>query len=530
MTITNPILRGFNPDPSILRVGEDYYIACSTFEWFPGVSIHHSRDLVHWELLTHPLARASQLDMRGNLDSGGVWAPCLSHDGRQFYLIYTNVRVWGEQQNFFDTPNYLVTAPSIEGPWSEPIYLNSSGFDPSLFHDDDGRTWLLNMRSDHRKGRNKFAGIMLQEYDAAGGRLLGAPQLIFSGTGLGVTEGPHIYRREGWYYLLTAEGGTSYQHAATLARARDIAGPYELHPENPLLTSADDPGLPLQKAGHASMVQTQGGQWYLAHLCGRPLDPPEAALRRCNLGRETALQAMMWGDDGWPRLGGGGHAPRVQVPAPDLPAQPFAPAAERDDFVGPQLGINWQTLRLPADESWLSLTARPGFLRLRGRESLRSRHEQSLVGRRLQAQRAVAETCLEAAPASYKHMAGLALLYDTNNWVYLRVSHDEQIGPCLGLATCDNGAYDEPLERELPVAGWERIYLRAEFAGVELRLSASPDGAGWQQVGPTFDAGKLSDDYCGGLGFTGTFICLCAQDLSDCSWQADFDYFSYREL
>lgn len=528
--ITNPILRGFNPDPSILRVGDDFYIATSTFEWFPGVAIHHSRDLAHWRLLTYPLTRVSQLDMRGNIDSGGVWAPCLSHDGERFYLIYTNVRVWGERQNFFDTHNYLVTAPTIAGPWSEPTYLNSSGFDPSLFHDDDGRKWLVNMRSDHRKGRNKFAGIVLQEYDHAAGWLVGAPELIFRGTSLGVTEAPHLYRRDGWYYLLTAEGGTTYEHAATIARSRDIRGPYEVHPENPLITAADDPELPLQKAGHASLVQTQAGQWYMAYLCGRPLDPPGAARRRCNLGRETAIAPVAWGADGWPRLAGGGRSPRLQVPAPDLPAHPFAPAPARDDFDSPDLGRDWQSLRVPVDPSWLSLSARPGHLRLVGRESLRSRHEQSLVGRRLQSQRAVAETCLEAAPASYKHMAGLALLYDTNNWVYLRLSHDEELGPCLGIATCDNGHYDEPLAHELAVGGWERVYLRAEFAGPELRLFAAPDGADWRQVGPTFDAGKLSDDYCGGLGFTGTFICLCAQDLSDRSWHADFDYFEYREL
>jgi xylan 1,4-beta-xylosidase len=528
--IANPILRGFNPDPSILRVGEDYYIACSTFEWFPGVAIHHSRDLVNWQLLGYPLSRTSQLDMRGNLDSGGIWAPCLSHDGSQFYLIYTNVRSWGEQLNFFDSPNYLVTAPSISGPWSEPIYLNSSGFDPSLFHDDDGRAWLLNMRTDHRKGHDKFAGIVIQEYDRAAGRLLGEPQLIFSGTQLGITEGPHIYRRDGWYYLLTAEGGTTYEHAATLARARSIFGPYELHPENPLLRSTEQPDLPLQKAGHASLVETPAGEWYMAHLCGRPLDPPDAPLRRCNLGRETALQALVWGEDGWPRLVGGGRAPYTQVPAPKLPAQPFAPPPTCDDFDGPALGLEWQTLRIPADASWLSLSARPGFLRLRGRESLRSYHEQSLVGRRLQSQYALAETALEVAPASYKHMAGLALFYDTRNWIYLRVSHHEQLGRCLGLLSCDNGSYDEPLDQELPIGDWGRVHLRASFAGVELKLFASPDGESWQQVGPTFDAGKLSDDYCGGLGFTGTFICLCAQDLSANSWHADFDYFSYHEL
>ena len=168
--IRNPILKGFNPDPSICRVGDDYYIATSTFEWFPGVQIHHSRDLVNWRLVKRPLERASQLDMRGNPDSCGVWAPCLSHADGLFWLIYTDVkRLDG---NFKDAHNYLVTAPAIAGPWSDPIYLNSSGFDPSLFHDDDGRKWLLNKQWKHatdsvggRPRGTAFDGILAQEYD-----------------------------------------------------------------------------------------------------------------------------------------------------------------------------------------------------------------------------------------------------------------------------------------------------------------------------------------------------------------------------
>lgn len=170
--IKNPILPGFNPDPSIVRVDDDYYIATSTFEWFPGVQIHHSKDLVHWRLLTHPLTRISQLDLKGNISSCGVWAPCLSYSDGLFYLIYTNTRNY--HSNFKDCHNYLTTARDIMGPWSEPVYLNSSGFDPSLFHDNNGRKWLVNMLWDHRKGKNPFAGIVLQEYDPKQEKLIGA--------------------------------------------------------------------------------------------------------------------------------------------------------------------------------------------------------------------------------------------------------------------------------------------------------------------------------------------------------------------
>jgi xylan 1,4-beta-xylosidase len=169
-TITNPILKGFNPDPSILRVNDDYYIATSTFEWFPGVQIHHSKDLINWELIAHPLNRISQLDMKGVPDSCGVWAPCLSYDNGTFYLVYSNVKsfagVWK------DTPNYLVTTKNIRGEWSESVFLDSSGFDGSLFHDADGRKWYLSMRVDHRKGK-MFGGIVLREFDTILQKLVG---------------------------------------------------------------------------------------------------------------------------------------------------------------------------------------------------------------------------------------------------------------------------------------------------------------------------------------------------------------------
>jgi len=289
--IRNPILPGFNPDPSITRVGHDYYIATSTFEWYPGVQIHHSRDLVNWRLACRPLDRASQLDMRGNPDSCGVWAPCLSHADGVFWLIYTDVkRLDG---NFKDAHNYLVTAPEIAGPWSDPVYLNSSGFDPSLFHDDDGRKWLLNMQWRHTTdsigGKPKhpaFDGILAQEYDAAARRLTGPIRNIFAGSAHGLVEGPHLFKRDGWYYLTTAEGGTGYDHAVTMARARDLHGPYELHPDIFLMTSKDAPDAPLQRAGHGQIVETPEGLTYHTHLCGRPLP----GIRRCLMGRETGLQ------------------------------------------------------------------------------------------------------------------------------------------------------------------------------------------------------------------------------------------------
>jgi xylan 1,4-beta-xylosidase len=172
--ITNPILRGFSPDPSIVRVEDDYYIATSTFQWWPGVHMFHSTDLKNWEQLPSPLNRPSQLNMLGNPDSGGIWAPCLSFSDGIFYLVYTDVKT--KKGRYYNNHNYVVTATDIGGPWSEPVYLNSTGFDPSLFHDTDGKHYLINMR-------NGFKGILLQEYDIKEKKLTGAVSNIFKAAG-----------------------------------------------------------------------------------------------------------------------------------------------------------------------------------------------------------------------------------------------------------------------------------------------------------------------------------------------------------
>lgn len=545
-SIHNPVLPGFHPDPSVLRVGSDYYLATSTFEWWPGVRLHHSRDLRHWRPIGHALTRVSQLDMRGNPDSGGIWAPCLSWRDGLFHLIYTNVRsLLGMHK---DTHNYLVTAAAIEGPWSEPVYLNSSGFDPSMFHDDDGRSWLVGMQWDHRPGHHPFCGILLQEYDHERRRLVGDIHRIFLGTSLRVTEGPHLYKRDGWYYLVTAEGGTYYEHAVTVARSRRITGPYELSPHHPLLTAFGSSPSGLQRAGHGSLVETQGGEWYLAHLCGRPLEwrenPPAQAPQRyalealhCPLGRETALQKVVWDAEGWPRLAHGGNTPRREVDAPALAEHRWPAEPELDDFDAATLSPHWATLRSPPGE-WLSLSARPGWLRLRGRESLMSQFDQSLVARRQQAFDAEAQTLVEFAPRDFQQMAGLVAYYNTRNHAYLHVTHDETVAArVLRLTVNDRGTAREPaLPVVLPATG--AIGLRVQLRGEAMQFGWHAGDGHWRDVGPVLRTAMLSDEHATefrgdniaqGFGFTGNFLGLACQSLGGADVVADFDHFRYRE-
>lgn len=520
--IRNPVLPGFYPDPSICRVGEDYYVANSTFQWWPGVPIHHSRDLVHWQLVGHALTRPTHLDLRGVSDHGGVWAPSLSHADGKFWLVYTNVRNTGLGRPFKDIRIYLVTAERIAGPWSDPIELNSIGFDPSLFHDADGRKWLVNMVWDYRAGRPRFGGIVVQQYDPASQRLVGPMTNILAKPVL--TEGPNLYQRDGWYYLMLAEGGTGWNHGIAMARARVITGPYELDPQASVLTARDDYAQLLQKAGHGELVQTPAGEWYLAHLASRPV----GVERRCVLGRETCLQRVQWSADGWLRLAYGGHHPLVALPTPaGLPPAPWPKAPARDDFDASEglLDSSWSALRTPFAESWVSLRARPGWLRLTGRDSLHSPLEQSLVVKRLTAFRSTTTTRLDFVPTHFTQSAGLIAYYDLRHHFYLRVTHDEALGRVLGVVFTDAGNYVELGTSQRAIAGWPDLYLRASMDRDRLQFSASPDGKAWHDIGPVLDATKLSDDYA--AGFTGAMIGLCAQDLGGGAIRAtaDFDYF-----
>jgi xylan 1,4-beta-xylosidase len=526
--LRNPVLPGFHPDPTVVRVGPDYYLATSSFEWFPGVPLFHSTDLINWRPIGHVLTRPELADLRGVPDSGGVWAPSLSYHDGQFWLVYSIVRGTSDTTApYKDVDNYLVTAPDIRGPWSKPVFLNASGFDPSLFFEDDGRIWLANIEWDHRPSRPSFGGIVLQEYDPARGALTGEPRVVLRHEEL--IEGPNLYRRGEWYYLMLAEGGTGWNHGILMARSRSLTGPYELDPNGSLLTTRDDESVPLQKAGHGELVRTEDGEWFMAHLASRPLATPEG--RRCVLGRETCFQRVTWTDTGWLRLAHGGHHPRLEVPGPAAARDVMVREAgeARDDFDGPELGPEWATLRVPAEESWLSLGHRPGHLRLYGRQSPRSLFDQSLVARRLSSVHCEALTRLDYHPTNFSQLAGLVCWYDTGTHYYLRATHAEGQGRVLGVIVADAGHHAEPAGEQLRTDDWPALHLRARIDGTELRFAASPDGARWQRVGPVLDASKLSDDYGSRLRFTGAFVGLAAHDLGGTRRHADFDWFELRE-
>ncbi|WP_431683665.1 glycoside hydrolase family 43 protein [Kitasatospora sp. KL5] len=524
--IRNPVLPGSHPDPSILRVGEDYYLATSTFEWYPGVRLHHSRDLVHWRPLGGALDSLRLLDLTGCPDSGGVWAPNLTHADGLFHLVYSNVSTYAG--GFTDCPNHLVTAPSIDGPWSDPVPLHARGFDPSLLHVGD-ESLLVNLVHDWRPGHGGSAGLEATRYDRTARRLVGEPVRIELPPGAGWIEGPNLYRRGDRYYLITADGGTGYDHQVTVARSRTLAGPYERDPAGPLLTARDHPDLPLQKAGHGSLVDTPDGSSYLAYLAARP----EGRRGPCILGRETALSPVHWTADGWPRTPTG--LPEAAVGAPPTAVLYSERKESADRIEAPVLGPDWSTLRRPASPDWISLDESSGRLRLHGGRSPQSLSDASLVARRVTARRCSFETAVDFRPAGFQHLAGVTAYYNTRNWYFLHLTADDTGRTVLRRASCDRGVTTVDEQGEEHIAEPAGLRLGIDLDGPTLRFRRDL-GDGWQPFGPALDATVLSDEHAeehdpGGiraLGFTGAFVGLWAWDLTGRQLAAEFSDTHYR--
>ncbi|WEV58714.1 glycoside hydrolase family 43 protein [Bifidobacterium sp. ESL0728] len=510
----NPVLRGFNPDPVIFSDGQQYYIVVSTFEWLPGLRVYASDDLCDWHYETSILDRDSGIDLRGNPRGCSIWAPYAGYHNGKYYVLYTNVRQ--TKVPYKDVDNYLITATDIHGPWSEPVYINSSGFDPSLFFDDDGKTYFINEIWDYRRHEhNKSAGIVMQRIDSDTFDLCDEPVRIFPGTEAQKTEAPQMYKCGGYYYLLVAEGGTESGHRETVARSRKIWGPYKTDPQGPLVTSYDDPTWSLQCAGHASLVMGPGEQCYMAHLCARPFGPDGASI----LGRETALQHVVFDDNGWIRLADGGHKPSLEV-LPQYDAKPTA-ASFRDDLrQGLPDDEHWNTLREFPDASWLQATS--DGLRIAGGASPQSTFEQHLIGTRQTEFDCRASVRMLYAPKSYLQLAGLSLYLDVENYMLCMVTANDCGESVAVLQQCVAGNFSEVCR--VPVFG-RSFNIRVGLSGHEAAfIMTDVSGIAYDFEGPhdvTFLAG----------GFTGNFIALDAIDMyRHNSSSAVFSDFQYEVL
>ena len=315
-TYTNPIIKGFNPDPSICRVGDDFYLATSTFEFSPGLPVYHSKNLIDWELVSHGLSRPEQMTLSRKIPNAfGLYAPTIREINGRFYMVCTNVA-----DDNFAQGNFLIWTDDIRGEWSDPIWLDTPGIDPSLFVDDDGTVYYSGTHKD----------IYVRQLNLETGEL-GERLKVWDGTGAADPEAPHIYKKDGYYYLLIAEGGTSYGHMISMARSKNLTGPYENCPHNPVMTNRSS-NLPIQAAGHADLVQDADGKWWAVCLGVRPISYPLRHL----LGRETHLMAVDWSGD-WPVFATDGHLPLEATV--DLPGPP--PKGSADPIVDWVSAFEW---------------------------------------------------------------------------------------------------------------------------------------------------------------------------------------------
>lgn len=537
--IKNPILTGFNPDPCICRKGDDFYIAVSSFEWLPGISIYHSKDLKHWELYTHVLTLNSQVELRKLPSAKGVWAPCLTYceEEDSFYVIYGVMNSMNAR--YFDVDNYLIKAKDIRGPWTEPVYLHSAGFDASILHDDDGRKYIVSLEWEIRDGYEKPGVICVAEYDTVNKCLKEYPKRVYNGgTDRGCIEAPHLTKRGEYYYLMCAEGGTGYNHCVTMARSKSPYGPFEKDPMNPILTSSPNssneradwdhlkpryynPNSVLQKSGHGSYVNLDEKTAYLVHLCARPFVPE----LRCTLGRESAIQKMIWTDDGWLRMADGTNLAKIETEEADLPAFNAEILPDRDDFDDKALRKDYYSLRIFPSE-FTDCTSRKGFIRLRGQESLSSLNKVSLLCRKLPSVDIEASAGLDFNPEIYQHSAGLVLYYDNMNYIALRKYYSDTLKqPAIAIISLENGEKKEHLDTRTAV---DNRLLRFELivSGRESYFKWGYEGEDTKPIGPVFATDKLSDEYCKYGEFTGTMVGIFVVDSMFHKKEADFDYFS----
>ena len=501
---SNPILQGFYPDPSMVRVGDDYYLVNSTFIYFPGIPVFHSRDLVNWTQIGNAIDRSSQLNF-GKLNTWqGVYAPDITfHDGT-FYIVNTCVPCGG---------NFLITAKNAAGPWSNPVWLPIDGIDTSLFFDDDGTAWILNNGPPEEKPRYEgHRAIWLQQFDTKTMKLVG-PRKVLVDSGVHPdqnpiwVEGPHIFRKDGAYYLIAAEGGTAEGHSEVVFRSDKVTGPYVPFVDNPILTQRDIKG-PITSTGHASFVKTQRGEWWSVFLGVRPY-----ADDNFNTGRETFLMPVQW-KDGWPRI----TEPKTQLPwvmkRPNLLAGPKAPVPTsgsftiRDEFNGSKLPPYWMMMRNPVGKWWrlsrgaLQLDARPVALGDMGNPSL--------WARRLQHLNATATTRVTFNPPSDGAEAGILAMQNDEYFYYLAVGRDQgkRVVRLRRRAGAQDALAGAVLASEpVPVGP---IELRITARGSAYDFAWSSGGKSWHTLVRNADGTVLSTKKSG--GFVGAVLALYAHD------------------
>lgn len=495
VTYQNPVIPGFYSDPSVCRVGEDYYLITSTFEYFPGVPVFHSKDLVHWEQIGHCIHRKEQLP-------GGVniFAATIRHHEGTFYMITTNLA--GRMGNFY------VTATNPAGPWSDPVFIKAPGIDPDLFFDDDGKAYVIS------------SPFVLYEIDLETGEFLTEGRKVWNGTGGRWSEAPHIYKKDGYYYLMAAEGGTEDAHSETIARSHNIWGPYTDNPANPILAHANAAGQgnPIQGVGHADIIQAHDDSWWMVFHGYRTVSNKLHHI----LGRETCLAPVSWPKNAWPVVNGNGTA-RVDMTCPTLPLKPFPPKPERIEFDSEELSLDWNYTQLPVEENF-SLTDRKGYFRLKGAaEVLGTRNSSTFVGRRLKDFYFNATTLVDFDPKAENEEAGMTLLNNGSHFDIMITKKERKRVLVVKLQFGQTLYKSEEIGLQ---AGPVRLRVSGNKSTFTFSFAQGNDS--FTEI-ETVDSKFLATETVG--FFTGVYVGLYATGNGKASTaNADYDWFEYKVI
>ncbi len=510
---SNPILPGFYPDPSICRVNDDYYLVTSSFTYFPGLPIFHSKDLVNWKQIGHALDRTTQLDLDELEQSQGIYAPTIRYNKGLFYIACTNVGKKG---------NFIITSEKPEGPWSEPYWLDDApGIDPSLFFDDDGKVYFMGTNDAPDGTYYGDNEIWMRELDTGKMQLKGPRYGLWRGAMKNAVwpEGPHIYKINGYYYLMIAEGGTDYHHAVTIARSKSITGPYEGCKGNPILTHRHlGRKYPIANVGHADLVEAQNGEWWMVALASRPY----GGYYR-NLGRETFLIPVTW-EDGWPVVSPLSGKVEFTYERPKLSPNNPVEVPSCDDFDNEKLGFAWNFVRTPR-EDFYSLTDRPGYLRLKLRPAkITEEKNPSFVGRRQQHINFRAKTIMEFSPENENEAAGILVIQNNNYHMRFECTRSGET-KMIRLVVCNDGKESIVAQREIV---HQRIQMVVQANGQDYNFYFGNEDQ-LTEMAVNVDGRILSTDVAG--GFIGTYVGMFASSNGfDSSNTADFDLFEYSGL
>jgi alpha-N-arabinofuranosidase len=490
VTYHNPVIPGFWSDPSVCRVGEDYYLVNSTFEYFPGVPVFHSKDLVNWELIGYCIDRQTQLPRGLN-----IFATTIRYHEGTFYMITTNIGAEG---------NFYVTAKNPAGPWSDPIFIQAQGIDPDLFFDDDGRVYIIS------------STFELFEIDLNTGKFISEGLKVWNGTGGRYAEGPHIYKKDGFYYIIAAEGGTEEAHSETIARSKNIWGPYNTNPSNPILThcNAAGQGNPIQGVGHADIIQAHDSSWWIVFHGYRSIGDTHHTL-----GRETCLAPVSWPENGWPVVNGNGTIIE-NMTCPTLPLKPFPALSDRTDFNSGILSLEWNYLRYPVTGNY-SLSSHSGFLTLKGSEqTIEDRKSPTFVGRRITDMYFSASTELDFNPGKSNEEAGMILL---NNGTHFDVIIRQSKGRRVVVGRLRFGTVIHETGEAILKPGPLKLIIKGERDNFIFSYSQGSD----KPMELTRVMAKfLSSETVG--GFTGVFVGLYATgNGKTCTSNAEYDWFEY---